>query len=119
MMEPNLSKRQARWLDFLTEFDYEIVYKPGKSNVVADALSRLYMMECCAISEVQPVLQMFQRLEKDCEKNEDPRKILEDITAHPEYKILKNRIYMTTDRKMRFLFQKENWGIQICAICMM
>ena len=49
----------------MAEFDYEIVYKPEKSNVVADALSRMYMLECGAVSEVQPVLRMFQRMEKD------------------------------------------------------
>ncbi|MCF8704065.1 hypothetical protein L3055_11050, partial [Corynebacterium sp. MC-02] len=35
-----LSPKQARWQDFLAEFDYDLVYKPGKGNVVADALSR-------------------------------------------------------------------------------
>lgn len=39
--QPTLSKRQAGWLDLLQEFDFEIKYKPGNSNVVADALSRL------------------------------------------------------------------------------
>ena len=59
MMQPNLSKRQARWLDFLIEFDYKIVHKPRKSNVVADALSKLYMMECMVLSYVQRILQHF------------------------------------------------------------
>jgi transposase InsO family protein len=36
----NLSKRQARWAESLAEFDLEIRYKEGRSNVVADALSR-------------------------------------------------------------------------------
>ena len=44
--QPNLSKRQARWLDFIAEFDFEIIHRPGKSNVVADALSRLNKLEC-------------------------------------------------------------------------
>ena len=39
--QPTLSRRQARWAELLAEFDFDIVYRPGKSNVVADALSRL------------------------------------------------------------------------------
>ena len=39
--QPTLSRRQARWVELLAKFDFDIVYRPGKSNVVADALSRL------------------------------------------------------------------------------
>jgi RNase H-like domain found in reverse transcriptase/Reverse transcriptase (RNA-dependent DNA polymerase)/Integrase zinc binding domain/Chromo (CHRromatin Organisation MOdifier) domain/Retroviral aspartyl protease len=38
--QPNLSSRQARWQAFLSEFDFDIVYRAGKENVLADALSR-------------------------------------------------------------------------------
>ncbi|KAI5674227.1 hypothetical protein M9H77_14591 [Catharanthus roseus] len=34
-----LNKMEPRWQDFLAEFDYSLEYKPGKANVVADALS--------------------------------------------------------------------------------
>ena len=38
--QPNLSQRQARWSEFMSQFDYQIIYLPGKQNIVADALSR-------------------------------------------------------------------------------
>nr|GEY64339.1 retrovirus-related Pol polyprotein from transposon 17.6 [Tanacetum cinerariifolium] len=34
-----LNMRQHRWLELLSDYDYEIHYHPGKANVVADALS--------------------------------------------------------------------------------
>ncbi|GKD74591.1 putative reverse transcriptase domain-containing protein [Tanacetum coccineum] len=32
--------RQRRWLELLSDYDYEVCYHPRKANVVADALSR-------------------------------------------------------------------------------
>ena len=38
--QPHLSQRQTRWLQLFQQFDFDIVYHPGKSNAAADALSR-------------------------------------------------------------------------------
>jgi len=32
--------RQRRWIEFLKDYDFELLYHPGKANVVADALIR-------------------------------------------------------------------------------
>lgn len=37
----DLSRRQARWMEFLSQYDVTIHYLPGERNSVADALSRL------------------------------------------------------------------------------
>ncbi|GKB27140.1 putative reverse transcriptase domain-containing protein [Tanacetum coccineum] len=38
--QKELNMRQRRWLELLSDYDYEIHYHLGKANVVADALSR-------------------------------------------------------------------------------
>ncbi|GJW75464.1 putative reverse transcriptase domain-containing protein [Tanacetum coccineum] len=38
--QKELNMRQCRWLELLSDYDYEIRYHPGKPNVVADALSQ-------------------------------------------------------------------------------
>jgi len=42
--QSKLNKRHAKWVEFLEQFPYVIKHKQGKINVVADALSRRYML---------------------------------------------------------------------------
>ena len=37
--QPTLSRRQARWMEYLTRFHYTWVYRPGRVNV-AEPISR-------------------------------------------------------------------------------
>ncbi|XP_057532797.1 uncharacterized protein LOC130810672 [Amaranthus tricolor] len=39
-----LSSRHARWVEFMQTFDFSAKYKVGKTNIIADALSRKYNM---------------------------------------------------------------------------
>ncbi|WZZ33691.1 hypothetical protein YC2023_017092 [Brassica napus] len=63
--QKKLSPKQARWQDFLAEFDYTLEYKPGKVNVVADALSR--KAELAAMSQVKGTImaRIREGLERD------------------------------------------------------
>lgn len=46
---PEPSGKFARWTVQIQEFDYELVYRPGKLNHVADALSRLQSKEIFSV----------------------------------------------------------------------
>ncbi|MFN7609806.1 MAG: Ty3/Gypsy family RNase HI domain-containing protein, partial [bacterium] len=52
---PHLSPRMARWLSFFAEYNFRVEYKPGKLNVLADALSRRPDYEVSNISLVTSV----------------------------------------------------------------
>ena len=47
----------------IAEFDFEVVHKPGKSNVVVDALSRLSAVDCGAASKGTSREDLFKVLE--------------------------------------------------------
>jgi transposase InsO family protein len=42
LKQKGLTGRQARWMEKLSEFDFEVIYVPGEQNTLADALSRVY-----------------------------------------------------------------------------
>ena len=39
-----LNRRHAKWVEFIETFPYVIKYKQGKKNIIADALSRRYVL---------------------------------------------------------------------------
>ena len=38
--QKDLNMRQRRWVEYLKDYDFSLSYRPGKANMVADALSR-------------------------------------------------------------------------------
>ncbi|KAE8654205.1 hypothetical protein F3Y22_tig00117056pilonHSYRG01112 [Hibiscus syriacus] len=63
--QKKLSPKQARWQDFLAEFDYTLEYKPGKANVVADALSRKAEFTVISLAKGTVLERIKEGLEQD------------------------------------------------------
>jgi hypothetical protein len=69
---PNLNARKSRWLEFLSEYDFDIKHIKGKENKVVDALSRkVHELQATTIS-------MYQ--------NDIKSKILEVANADMKYR---------------------------------
>lgn len=49
--QKELNMRQRRWIELLNDFDCQILYHPGKANVVADALSRKSIVASMMVKE--------------------------------------------------------------------
>ena len=54
--QPDLNKRQARWVETLSLFDYKIIYKPGKDNIPADRLSRSHVNSISIVNLKEEVI---------------------------------------------------------------
>nr|GEY69616.1 putative reverse transcriptase domain-containing protein [Tanacetum cinerariifolium] len=64
--QKELNMRQRRWLELLSDYDYEIRYHPGKANVVADVLSRKEQIKPLQSEDVGGML---------IENSKDPEKL--------------------------------------------
>ncbi|POM76467.1 LOW QUALITY PROTEIN: Gag protein [Phytophthora palmivora] len=69
---PHLSQRMARWLSFFAEYNFRVEYKPGKLNVLADALSRRPDYELAHISRITTDLYDWIRLAYQEDENYIP-----------------------------------------------
>ena len=117
--QPNLNAREARWMEFLCEFDFEIKHIKEKENKVVDALSKnVHEMHVASLSTCQPDLrhqivnhnatnEMYvqikdklqqQSLEKKCERY----KLEED-----QLLTYKNIIYIPNVEDLRRIFIDE------------
>ncbi|TYK29816.1 pol protein [Cucumis melo var. makuwa] len=61
--QKELNMRQRRWLELVKDYDCEILYHPGKANVVADALSRKVAHSAAFITKQAPLLRDLERAE--------------------------------------------------------
>ncbi|KAL0556467.1 hypothetical protein IC582_004981 [Cucumis melo] len=61
--QKELNMRQQRWLELVKDYDCEILYHPGKANVVADALSRKVSHSAALITRQAPLLRDLERAE--------------------------------------------------------
>ncbi|KAF7807517.1 transcription factor Pur-alpha 1 [Senna tora] len=71
--QKKLTPKQARWQDFLAEFDFVMEYKPGKANFVADALSR--KAELAAITS--PSFPLVDRIKEGLEHDPQAKSLME------------------------------------------
>ncbi|XP_031745635.1 uncharacterized protein LOC116406054 [Cucumis sativus] len=61
--QKELNMRQRRWLELVKDYDCEILYHPGKANVVADALSRKVSHSAALITRQVPLHRDLERAE--------------------------------------------------------
>ncbi|KAL0537629.1 hypothetical protein IC582_026612 [Cucumis melo] len=61
--QKELNMRQRRWLELVKDYDCEILYHPGKENVVADALSRKVSHSAALITRQAPLHRDLERAE--------------------------------------------------------
>jgi hypothetical protein len=83
--QPHLSGRQARWSDLLAEYDYTVKHRPGKTNVVADALSRRpdHAIATLAARDVLQASALRERILDAAAEDADYQRLLATAAATP------------------------------------
>ena len=80
---------QQQWLPKLLEFDYEIQYKEGKENLVADALSRVTGSEVLHMALSVLECDLLQQIKNAYTSDPTLHNLIDDLertpTSHPQF----------------------------------
>eukprot|EP00253_Pinus_taeda_P030099 PITA_30099 len=117
--QPTLTARQARWVDFLSGFDFEIKHLQGKENKVADALHRKIhnLYEVSFSGWESPFMEMIKEIaDQDTEYQQLKLQIQQSAKkdSQQEYELddagriyFKKRLYVPNQNRIRNLIMDE------------
>jgi len=63
--------RQRRWMEFLKDYDFQLIYHSVKASVVADALSRKSVQISALMIEEQKLIEQFRYLNLEMKFHKD------------------------------------------------
>ena len=117
--QPNLNARQARWLAFLSEYDFEIQHIKGKENKVADALSRNATLNFAAtistyasdlneqLAEGIKLDEIYKKLQFTA-KEEPTESLIKGYSLNKDgFLLFKDRLYVPDVPKVKLLILDE------------
>jgi hypothetical protein len=117
--QPTLNAGQTRWLEFISEYDFDINHIKGKENKVSDALSRrVHLMHAIVVSMHQSNLrikfldglvtdQHYLQVKENLQQGDVQPRIKEYEIKKDGLLMHKNRIYVPSFGELRNLVQKQ------------
>ncbi|GJX20898.1 putative reverse transcriptase domain-containing protein [Tanacetum coccineum] len=82
-----LNLRQRRWIELLSDYDYEIRYHPGKANVVADALNRKEMNKPLRVRDLMMTVHNdLPKQIREAQKEAMKKNGVRDLVMHESHK---------------------------------
>nr|GEV97549.1 hypothetical protein [Tanacetum cinerariifolium] len=102
-----LNMRQRRWIELFSDYDYEIRYRPGKANVVADALIRKKRVKPKRVRAINMILQSsikdkIPTAQKEDVNEGDVRTLIMDETYKSKYYVHLGAYKMYYDLRDRY-----------------
>ena len=88
LTQPNLSRRQARWSELLSEYDFDIKYLPGPQNTVADTISRRSDLQVNVVSSATMNPEILEAIRNSLKEDPDFNLIVRTINGLPTEKVV-------------------------------
>ncbi|OMO52725.1 Integrase, catalytic core [Corchorus capsularis] len=104
--QQKLNKRHAKWSEFIESFPYVVRYKQGKENVLADALSRRYVL----LSMLDSKFLGFEYIKE---------LYASDVYFREIFKACENSGFGKYYKHDGFLFKESRLCVPSCSLCIL
>jgi hypothetical protein len=117
--QPTLNARKSRWLELLSEYDFDIRHIKGKENKVVDALNRrAHEIHATTINMCKPDLQniileaaktdqTYEEMKEKLRQGKLQQKIENFELKEDKILMFKNRIYVPDNQELKNLLLSE------------
>ena len=105
LSQPSLTDKQIRWMEYIGAFDLDIRYKPGKDNVVADAMSRRWDHALGVITLVEPDTQLHDSIRAAYLLDD----FFDNIGDNADFRQEDNLWYHVKDGSKRLCLPADKW----------
>ncbi|KAI3715505.1 hypothetical protein L6452_22489 [Arctium lappa] len=98
--QKELNMRQRRWFELLKDYDCELLYHPGKANVVADALSRKDYSICIRGTHLR--IELVSSLVEKIKESQVEALLEENLKEESKFSIHPGSTKMYRDLKLHY-----------------
>ena len=88
LTQKELNDWKQKWVSKVQAYDFDIEYKKGRMNIVADALSRKP-----TLSSMEILMGWREKLALECSRNQFACELMDGLIRHDLYKVLDGFIY--------------------------
>ncbi|SGY38203.1 BQ5605_C003g01978 [Microbotryum silenes-dioicae] len=122
--QENLSKCQARWVERLADYNFDITYIPGGKNTVADTMNRYSFPQgepdsVQAVSEMDVDTQLRGRLVEGYDSNPFCQQVKRNLDSSPGFSCVDGVLYFegVSDFLLAALQTSCDTYVSTCVVC--
>lgn len=100
--KPEISKSEARWVEFLAESDFTVQHRPGKENMADSLYASLRTPANASVTmeQAEQVTDIQQRVDKGYQLDKSMRRIIESLGTDRNDAIKRRYVRLESDNRM-------------------